>query len=88
MKKRNESFKCENCEKIVPPAKDGKCRNHCIYCLYSKHVDISPGDRKHFCKGLMKPIRTEMRKGVLYVQHECLKCGVKKWNKILKDDRI
>jgi len=31
-------------------------RDHCPYCLYSKHLDIFPGDRKNECKGLMKPI--------------------------------
>jgi len=36
----------------------------------------------------MKPISLEKRKKGLYIQHECLKCGIKKWNKILEDDKI
>jgi hypothetical protein len=36
----------------------------------------------------MKPLRIEKRKKGLYIQHECKKCGVKKWNKVLEDDRI
>lgn len=88
MKKRNEAFVCENCSKNVTKALKGNCRNHCNYCLFSKHIDISPGDRKHFCKGLMKPLKIEVRKGNTYVLHKCLKCGIEKWNKILEDDRI
>jgi hypothetical protein len=88
MIKRNQGFICLHCGKKVPPAKKGKCRNHCNFCLYSQHIDIEPGDRKHTCLGLMKPQRFEMREKELFVQHECLKCGIKKWNKILEDDRI
>ena len=39
----DEEFICENCGKKV--GKLGySCRNHCPYCLYSKHVDKNPGD--------------------------------------------
>jgi hypothetical protein len=88
MIKRNEPFVCLNCGKKVQPSSEGKCRNHCNFCLYSQHVDITPGDRKHFCKGLMKPVKLQKKNGGLYVLHECLECGIKKWNKIAKDDRI
>ena len=88
MIKRNEPFTCLNCGRKVKPAKGGKCRNHCNFCLYSRHIDIEPGDRKHSCGGLMRPKRLEKRKKGLYVQHECLKCRVQRWNKILEDDRI
>jgi biotin synthase-like enzyme len=88
MIKRNESFTCLNCKRYVGKAKSGKCRNHCKFCLYSLHTDIEPGDRKHKCKGLMKPIEIEKRKKGLYVLHKCQKCGIKKWNKIQEDDKI
>lgn len=88
MIKRNEGFICLNCKKEVKPAKGGKCRNHCNFCLYSQHIDIEPGDRKHSCKGLMKPKGTEKRKKGVYIQHQCEKCGITKWNKILEDDKI
>ncbi len=88
MIKRNEPFLCKNCGKRVKPAADGKCRNHCNYCLYSQHVDIEPGDRKHTCKGLMRPIKIEKRKKGLFILHKCKKCGIEKWNKILEDDKI
>jgi hypothetical protein len=88
MIKRNESFICLHCGKKVSSAKMGKCRNHCNNCLYSLHIDIEPGDRKHFCKGLMKPIILEKRKKEWYILHECEKCGIKKWNKTTEDDKI
>ena len=48
---RDESFTCENCHKEVKPL-GYTARDHCPYCLYSKHVDINPGDRQNTCKGL------------------------------------
>ena len=50
--KRDESFVCENCgmevEKLVYSSRD-----HCPYCLCSKHVDKLPGDRAEDCKGIL-----------------------------------
>ena len=40
----DEEFTCENCGKHVPKL-GYSCRNHCPYCLHSKHVDVNPGDR-------------------------------------------
>jgi len=51
----DEEFICENCNTIVKPL-GYTARNHCPKCLYSKHVDILPGDRKETCHGLLKPI--------------------------------
>ena len=48
MKKFNEideEFICENCGKKIEKL-GYSCRDHCNYCLYSKHVDINPGDRR------------------------------------------
>ena len=44
----DEGFICENCGKEVTPA-GYTSRDHCPYCLYSKHVDINPGDRQNTC---------------------------------------
>jgi len=57
-KKRKEDFFCENCGENV--SGDG-FTNHCPKCLWSKHVDVFPGDRKGSCNGLMKPIGGEKR---------------------------
>ena len=48
----NEEFNCGNCQRLVPK-RSSSCRNHCPYCLTSKHVDINPGDRANSCQGLM-----------------------------------
>ena len=37
----DEEFICENCGKRVPKL-GYSCRNHCPYCLHSKHVDKNP----------------------------------------------
>ena len=57
----DENFICEVCgskvEKLGYTARD-----HCPYCLSSKHVDINPGDRENKCQGLMKPVAIEKYK--------------------------
>ena len=52
---RDENFICENCGMEVTKL-NYTARDHCPYCLYSKHVDINPGDRMNACKGLLKPV--------------------------------
>jgi len=90
MKKiENSSFICEYCGSEVEAIHKGSYRNHCTYCLYSKHLDIVPGDRSSQCYGLMKPIgqRIHPKKGIQLV-HECLSCKHIHYNKIdeLEDD--
>lgn len=84
--KRDEEFICENCGKKV--SKLGyTSRDHCPYCLYSKHVDIMPGDREEDCKGLLKPIRVELdsKKGYVII-YKCEKCSLIRKNKAAEDD--
>ena len=65
------------------------CRNHCPYCLYSKHVDINPGDRLETCHGVLKPIDVEIsnKKGYVII-FKCEKCGSIRKNKAATDDDI
>ncbi len=71
--KRKEDFVCENCGEKV---KGSGYTNHCPNCLWSKHVDIFPGDRLEDCAGLMEPIDVETKKGGTFViVHKCIKCG-------------
>jgi len=35
----NESFTCGNCGKQITKHPEGSARNHCPFCLYSKHLD-------------------------------------------------
>ena len=88
MKKFNEldeGFICENCHKEVNPL-NYSSRDHCPYCLYSKHVDINPGDRNNNCHGLLKPIEIEKYKDTYKIIYECEKCKEKHKNIIAKDD--
>ena len=55
---KDEKFICENCGKEVLPL-GYTARDHCNYCLYSKHLDIFPGDRENTCLGKLKPIGIE-----------------------------
>lgn len=81
----NEDFTCENCGKIVKAAKK-TVRDHCPYCLYSKHVDINPGDRANNCKGLLKPIGIEKFKNTYKIIYKCEKCNEYHKNIIACDD--
>ena len=81
----DEEFICENCGKKVPKL-GYSCRNHCPYCLYSKHVDIDPGDRAQSCHGLLEPIGIEKNKKGYIIIFKCKKCGEIRKNKIAEDD--
>ena len=84
--KIDEEFICENCGRHV--SKLGyTCRNHCPYCLHSKHVDVNPGDRAESCHGTLEPIGLEIdsKKGYVII-FKCKKCGMIRKNKAAKDD--
>lgn len=90
MKKFNmidEEFICENCNKTVSKT-NYTARDHCNYCLYSKHVDINPGDRLNNCKGLLKPIGIEKFKNTFKIIYKCEKCGMFHKNIMAKDDNF
>ena len=82
----DESFVCENCGKQVERL-GYSCRNHCPYCLHSKHVDINPGDRAEECQGDLEPVGLEINKKKGYVIiFKCKKCGAIRKNKAAEDD--
>jgi hypothetical protein len=81
-----EDFLCENCGTFV--VGDGYT-DHCPKCLWSKHVDINPGDRAATCQGLMEPIRLEGSSPSYRIVNRCVKCGYEKRNDAsLKDDAV
>lgn len=83
----DDEFICENCGKKI--TKLGyTARDHCNYCLYSKHVDILPGDRKNNCKGLLKPIGIEKFKDIYKIIYQCEKCKEFHKNIMASDDNI
>jgi len=92
-------FTCDHCHEFVAVTKEMAVqnRNHCPFCLWSKHVDDKkPGDRKAFCQGLMEPIGLTFKKtknkykkdavGELMLIHRCVKCGKIEINRIAADD--
>ena len=88
MKKFNmvdEKFICENCGTLVKEL-GYTARDHCPFCLYSKHVDINPGDRKCFCHGLLEPIGIEKFKNTYKIIYKCQKCNLIHKNIVAKDD--
>ena len=81
----DEKFICEHCGKEVPTL-DYSARDHCPYCLYSKHVDVNPGDRANTCHGLLKPVGIDKYKDTYKIVYECEKCHQTHRNIMAKDD--
>jgi hypothetical protein len=74
-------------------------RNHCPYCLWSRHVDhFRAGDRLSACKAIMQPIGLTIKRsqdkygktrlGELMVVHQCKECGKLSINRIAADDLV
>ncbi len=81
--RRVEDFTCEVCGLSV---RGTGYTNHCPRCLWSKHVDVQPGDRAATCHGLMEPIALEIRGDRYILLHRCTRCGVVRRNKAAADD--
>lgn len=92
-------FKCIHCRSHVsanPFLSGVHNRNHCPYCLWSRHLDLyRSGDRLAACKGQMRPIGLALKKtnkkygkdqGELMLVHQCLDCGKVSANRIAADD--
>jgi len=83
--KTKEDFICEKCgEKVI----GNGYTNHCPRCLWSKHVDINPGDRMSKCGGMMRPIGLDKKNGIFYVVQKCEKCGHTRKNKLIRGDNF
>jgi len=74
-------------------------RNHCTYCLRSRHVDHAhAGDRMSACKAVMQPIGLtvkpgrnkygRMAYGELMLVHRCKECGKLSINRLAADDQV
>jgi RNHCP domain-containing protein len=103
MKARSASFgdfRCAHCDTIVSSThllSGVNNRNHCPYCLWSRHLDLFvAGDRLSACKAPMKPIGLTMKKGrnkyqreprgELMLIHACVECQALSINRIAADD--
>lgn len=78
-----EDFECEHCGAEV---KGNGYTNHCPKCLWSKHVDVNPGDRAEVCGGMMEPIEVEKRGEEFFIIHKCVKCGFRRANIAEQED--
>lgn len=70
--KRVEDFTCAHCGAVVT---GNGYTNHCPKCLYSRHVDNTPGDRASTCGGMMAPVAVEKSGNDFIITHRCEKCG-------------
>jgi len=84
-RKNTEDFVCEICGAIV---KGTGYTDHCPNCLWSRHVDVNPGDRASKCMGMMKPTRAEYIRGKIQIVYKCTKCGAMKKNVTAEGDSM
>lgn len=85
-KMENQGFICSNCGELVYPLENGSYRNHCPCCLFSLHVDCTPGDKASQCRGLMQPVAVHHHSKKGYqILHKCLKCGFARFNIIVEN---
>lgn len=93
-------FPCIHCGKFIPITEymGTDFRNHCPFCLWSKHVDDhTPGDRASPCQKEMQPLGLTFkhegvdkygrtRQGELMIVHKCRGCSTYNINRIAADD--
>ncbi|MCL4403492.1 MAG: RNHCP domain-containing protein [Candidatus Marsarchaeota archaeon] len=84
-RKNSEDFICEICGFLV---KGTGYTDHCPNCLWSRHVDVNPGDRASNCGGMMKPVGAEYIRGKIQIVYKCTKCGAVKKNVSAEGDNI
>lgn len=100
--RRDGDFKCAHCRHYVSAASilsGVNNRNHCPYCLWSRHLDLSTaGDRLAACKAPMQPVGLTLKRtrkkygkvkgGELMLIHLCVECGKASINRIAADDDV
>ncbi|MET0523113.1 MAG: RNHCP domain-containing protein [Jiangellaceae bacterium] len=85
---RSSSFRCRRCKLDVSSDAPGTAqRNHCPHCLWSRHLDDSPGDRAADCGASMEPIAVSVRgDGEWVLVHRCTACEELNLNRTAGDD--
>jgi hypothetical protein len=93
-----DGFTCKHCGYFVSSAvylSGVGNRNHCPYCLWSRHLDLyRAGDRLCACKSPMRPVglvqkiifKKYSRSGELMLAHTCIGCGSVSINRLAADD--
>ena len=92
-------FRCAHCGYVVSSThwlSGVNNRNHCPYCLWSRHLDMyAAGDRLSACKAPMRPLALTTKRsrnkysrgrGELMLVHHCMDCGDVSINRIAADD--
>jgi ribosome biogenesis GTPase len=84
----SEGFVCRRCKQAVTAESYGtRQRNHCPHCLWSLHLDDTPGDRRAGCQALMEPIGIWVKRdGEWAIIHRCTACGTLRTNRVAGDD--
>jgi hypothetical protein len=78
-----ENFTCKNCGFEV---KGNGYTDHCPNCLWSRHVDINPGDRAADCKGMMEPKEALHTGSGFAILFKCTDCKAEKRNRSAGED--
>jgi hypothetical protein len=95
-----QEWRCIHCGFLVsgaPTIAGVRNRNHCPYCLWSRHLDWRvAGDRLSACRNGMEPIGlttkrsrnkyAHERDGELMVVHRCTHCATIVINRVAADD--
>ncbi len=95
-------FTCAHCHYPVvtlPHISGVQNRNHCPFCLWSRHLDLyQAGDRLSACKAPMRPVALSLKltpkkyasqqPGELMVVHLCAGCGKLSLNRLAADDDL
>ena len=98
--KTEQGFICKHCRNYVTTHtlfSGVQNRNHCPYCLWSRHMDLyEAGDRLAACKAQMQPVGLAFKQsrkkygqmgfGELMLIHLCTECGKTSLNRIAADD--
>lgn len=92
-------FTCLHCRRLVQAHEllsGVRNRNHCPYCLSSRHLDLyEAGDRLAACRGRMPAVAVTLKQngdkyaadsGELMLVHVCEECGKASINRIAADD--
>lgn len=81
--RRREDFTCLRCGTRVHGS---GYTNHCPACLWSRHVDVNPGDRAAACGGAMEPVGALSEGAQIVLVHRCVACGHLGRNRSAADD--
>ncbi|HMS24936.1 MAG TPA: RNHCP domain-containing protein [Acidimicrobiia bacterium] len=86
-RKTVEDFVCSHCGNEIT---GNGFTDHCPVCLFSRHVDVTPGDRAALetCGGEMEPISIAPHGTSYKIFYRCLSCGHEYSNKSADGDDV